>query len=714
MTMTVSTSLDDLASQIANASRAATRTPQLPNSSIDDGALQLITGGVPSGLVGTMFDGTTGSYVVNGPVPPRTGKPTLETVPSGVRIRWVGDFVGATAPPPGVAATPLFAPMDFKVVECEVSSIETFPPGPNTKTAPPIQSESGGYTFQSWGEGTPLYARLRVRSLSGKVSEWSEVGGPVAAGRIGLGDIAFDIAGLGGAKLFYQPDQPTGLTANDRAMWWDSDDENRPWSWDGATWTDLRIGGAAIRPKTLIGGDLIADGSVTGSLFQALMVLTTAVVAGDPAGDHARMTPTGFRVYTMDLVDGIPNEATRIGSDTNDYITVTDQDGRTRASIADDGSSTFSRVVTQELAVAGADIVNLLAEKSEGLVGRFATTLTTWIEPIVSEYGVMEVVAPCIAGRAYLISFTYVFLSRNAGDEIRYRVRASWNSNSSLQTQPGRPTITSHELNRGYHSGEQAGRFYRHTDSFIFYPGVQTAGTTITPPTSMYRFLLTAEKGAVGPNAVTTGTISIVGTPIEATVQDLGPAGLGVGGAVTAGGGTLSNGTAGASPTGVQQGYYVDLGWAGRASWRGNGTLRTDTTDVIQGWDPTGVSGDQTGMFWFNLPNITGTVTRVDLYLYSSHWYYVAGGTAIINISDQRGTGAGYAKLRGDWHVPGYVRAGAKTVTVPADWFPFFRGTTLTNGNGRAMAISLGNSDGTDGRFYGRFTDCRLRVWYTQ
>jgi hypothetical protein len=169
------------------------------------------------------------------------------------------------------------------------------------------------------------------------------------------------------------------------------------------------------------------------------------------------------------------------------------------------------------------------------------------------------------------------------------------------------------------------------------------------------------------------------------------------------------------SPSTTKQQYYRELGPVGKVSWRGNNTVRTDLGpwDVVQGRDPSGYNGIGKGAYWFDLPSITGTVDRVDVYLYSAHWYYNSGGVAVLNINDQRGADPNMFKMRGDWLVGGYPKPGGKWVTVPGDWFGFFKGANNDLFNGRATTITIGPTN-DDLVHYGRFTDCRLRIWYTQ
>ena len=79
-------------------------------------------------------------------------------------------------------------------------------------------------------------------------------------------------------------------------------------------------------------------------------------------------------------------------------------------------------------------------------------------------------------------------------------------------------------------------------------------------------------------------------------------------------------------------------------TYRGNGTLRTDTTDLRQGY-PGQQNGDQHGIALFTGGAVSGetgvtiasalsgaTIESVRVYLYANHWYKGSGGTALISV----------------------------------------------------------------------------------
>jgi hypothetical protein len=197
------TSVERLAQEIEYLRRQvqnAARTPQLPNSSIDDGALTLVTGGQVSGTVGTQYDGTTGAVVVAGPNPPIPAGLTAETVIGGILVHWDGSFVD----PQSGFTSPVVAPLDYLRIDIEVSNNSSFPVVGFGPVHGSIHSASGGDMFIAWatpGEG--LYVRLRTRTSPGKLSSPSATVGPVTAGKVNLGDLGFNITDYAGGNTIY-------------------------------------------------------------------------------------------------------------------------------------------------------------------------------------------------------------------------------------------------------------------------------------------------------------------------------------------------------------------------------------------------------------------------------------------------------------------------------------------------------------------------------
>ena len=150
---------------------------------------------------------------------------------------------------------------------------------------------------------------------------------------------------------------------------------------------------------------------------------------------------------------------------------------------------------------------------------------------------------------------------------------------------------------------------------------------------------------------------------------------------------------------------------------RGDGTLRTDTTDVIQGYQ--GSNGNQYSHCVFNGGAVAGdeigvtlgtaltgaTDVTIQAYLYAYHWYYYDGGTAILR--GYYSTGDSGAPFGAYVTVPGWTRSSGQWVTVAT--------STACRG------FSVGPGPSTDPQYYGRFVGVGgspsgpvLRAYYTR
>lgn len=503
----------------------------------------------------------------------------------------------------------------------------------------------------------------------------------------------------GKVRVFSQTSAPTGLVAGDvDDVWIDTDDGNKIYTWSGTAWVSRALGTGALQPNAIVASSVLATGTITAALFESILVLATTIIAGNPNGNHARMSSTGFRVFADDPLDGLPNEVVRMGTETNDFFAIINSLGQMVASIDDTGGASFSRVVADSMFLAGSDLAGLLDETPLGEVGRYQNTAPGERGPIYLRYGIAEVAGLLVKGRAYRVDWKLSFRVDVNNDEARFLLHWSAGADGDTVNQAPAPTINSPTFANFFSTGPIAGRWYSMSGSAQIYPA----------RTAQHRILLSMERG-VGGNPG--GSVYITNSPLELMITDLGPAGP-VSGGLTAGGGTLAGGGGGTSPTSTPQQYFRDLAAAGWESVRGNGTIRPSGDGVVQGWDPSGFNGNGKGRWWFNLPSITGTIDRMDLYIYSHHWYWNSGGTAILNIAPYLNA---YAKPKPDWHVGGYPKPGGKEVRLPSDWYPYFRNGG-SGGFNRADGVTVGPGVGTDLLYYGRMdgAGARLRIYYTQ
>jgi hypothetical protein len=506
------------------------------------------------------------------------------------------------------------------------------------------------------------------------------------------------------AKLFAQAATPTYSGAANTAYWIDTSagGGNVPKVWNGTAWVPYQLGNGAIQPNSLVASNVVATGTITAALFEALLVLTTAVIAGNASGDHARLDGQGLRIFVDDPVDHIPNQAGALGTSSSDFLSLTDSAGHTQAALSDVGGASFTALtVTSDPVFRGKNLTTIIAEQTNGknyrgswYLGDFASRSLQ----VRSEIGIVQFVFPIIAGHSYEITVVGPFTHWGPG----------W-----LNGYPGQTAGTASEMQLGYKiatttSQTPVNATVSSTDvNRLFFQGVPDYGWQNPSADFTYDATVTGQASLLITqlcNFGTTATASHWGL-IRFSVTDLGPA---TARPVTYnnGGGTWYVGTAGTVSSPKRQYDTGELTPAGWASFTGSNVLRTDTADVVQGYDPSGFNGDGWGYWWFNIPSITGTVDEAWIYLYANHWYYNSGGTALVFMST--GTGQNNPAVTATFPHAGWpVNAGwwLRLGQTDADYFK-----TGTNGFG------VGTAHTTNGLYYGRFYGPlgRLRILYTQ
>lgn len=467
-------------------------------------------------------------------------------------------------------------------------------------------------------------------------------------------------------------------------------------------WVVPTSGTAAWVSRT-VGSQVIANLDV-GKLTSGTIAAGQKISAGPLLGTHAEMTDTGFRVYSEDPVDNIPNEVVRMGTDTNDFIGVVGANGDLLASIDDTGRVSASEVNTDRIYLAGRNLATDLAANHK-VVGRFRGQLgfnqpKVYVEP----YGIAEVGAALVAGRTYRIDYRFGYWPETGGDE--FLVHMIYSMGAAGDTTTEAPAIVA----KTAVDNSSIGKWYTTQSITNRLTEVQGLGTFTPTRTTRYRIGIALQRTSVGS---TFGTATIANQIVELIVTDLGPA-TPMSGGMTNMGGTLLNPPAPPPPppASVTQSYYVDLAPAGRASYNGSGQLMTWVgNDVYQGYHSS--NGDTSGQFYFNLPNITGTIDGVTVWAYFRHWYYNSGGTVRFGMTDQRAQFTRHS-FQPIYESTGWPKPGGREVFLPAQWWPYFRGTNNFALNGRATVITLGPGGGTNPLFYGVCTDMRLRIAYTQ
>lgn len=154
--------MDRLAKRLADLEETvrSMRTPQLANSSVEDGALRVNASEQTVMQIGQQYDGTYTAATLTGPTPPTPSNPVLTNFAGGIGVQWDGLFAadGAVA----------VAPMDFAGVDVVVTANSTDDPIATPPTTR-LSSPRGGSAFLALAAGT-YWVWLVTRTTAGKAS----------------------------------------------------------------------------------------------------------------------------------------------------------------------------------------------------------------------------------------------------------------------------------------------------------------------------------------------------------------------------------------------------------------------------------------------------------------------------------------------------------------------------------------------------------------
>ena len=136
------------------------------------------------------------------------------------------------------------------------------------------------------------------------------------------------------------------------------------------------------------------------------------------------------------------------------------------------------------------------------------------------------------------------------------------------------------------------------------------------------------------------------------------------------------------------------------ASYRADGSKRTDTSDLFQGLSSSGsYNGNQESLCGFNVTGIPSgaTIVSATLTAYATHWYNNSGGTAVIGThtyASAPGSSPSTTddRLRYVWN----TKTGQRTITLGNTI-----GAALLNGSAKGICFGPGPSGSTT--YYGSF-----------
>lgn len=435
-----------------------------------------------------------------------------------------------------------------------------------------------------------------------------------------------------------------------------------------------------------------ADKMITGELQAGVRI-----IAGPESGTHAEVTSEGIRSYVDDPVDGTPNEVVRLGTNDNDVLGITnslgqtvgswDENGRiaaTALNVGDDGGPVWAvdddgnTYLFSGVEIYGTEFTEWFDDNGggRGALAR-ANRMDTPSTYSATETKYLELQIPDIRpGRLYSIRVPSFYMdSDTSGGDSTTFLRYAWDGAAVSTSSPNiGATRTNHPGGKSYRTG---GIEYLHDSS-----------AQVVSEREL-RLLLSygAEIGNSRPVATS-------GFPVQIIVEDIGPAvpDSGIDYSVT-------------TPPTVRKSYVTYWYATNSESYRGNGTARTDTPDLVQGYDPSGFNGDGHAVTIFGGNSFKGsevgvslatamtgaTLVKAEVYFFFDHWFYNTGGTAILrpwnstSLTGASATPTGTAIKSSAWANPG-----GRLVNITPIASTSIRG------------VRLGKSGGTNLLYYGR------------
>jgi hypothetical protein len=147
------------------------------------------------------------------------------------------------------------------------------------------------------------------------------------------------------------------------------------------------------------------------------------------------------------------------------------------------------------------------------------------------------------------------------------------------------------------------------------------------------------------------------------------------------------------------------------ATFKGSGVKRTDVTDELAQGYYGSTNGNQSSVMTFTGANSTGdeagvtvssaltgaTITKVEVYLFATHWFSYAGGTARIGYANATAIPASFSSARPYVSASGWKRDTGR-------WVPITSAALIKALlAGTCRAITIGPGVGTSSNYYGRF-----------
>lgn len=475
----------------------------------------------------------------------------------------------------------------------------------------------------------------------------------------------------------------------------------------GATGADVDAGQSYISSGNFNTGLTGWKISSSGSAEFNSGIFRVNLIAGPETDTHAEMKSTGFVTYVKDPISLELYESVVLGrSGSDDFFSIFSSAGDQVASIASDGDAIFTSmgvggtgpVVTTEtdptsgevttikkgLTIYGKEFLEYLDERTRPVIAR-GTRITSGTNATTgTELGFLQLDCPTLqGGRLYRASTNHFFVSGGAAnDRTRVNMRYTLDGTTPTVSSPNIKTWTRivHDIAGASGGVSLSGLFGR-----------------AEPDQQIDLSLLITYKAETGSGFIYgSGT-----TPVELVVEDIGPWIDDTGIDVQA-----------SSPPPSKKTYVTT--WASTASrtWRSDGSIRTDRTEVVHGYDS--INGDGRGLWIF--PNtITSTlsgatISKIEIYAYATHWYYNSGGTAKVKLHGFTSLPTSLPSMTSAVTSSSWPKPGGRWITLPTSFHAGFL-------SGTYKGFGMGPAASTDKLYYGRFTGgtgAKIKITYVK
>lgn len=435
--------------------------------------------------------------------------------------------------------------------------------------------------------------------------------------------------------------------------------------------------------------DNIKAGAVLAAKLEATLVLTTKIIAGDPLGTHAVMDQNGFRVFSADPADGIPNEVVRMGvAASDDYFAITKSDGTLAATISQDGVGSFTQVDAKDaLYYKGKEMQSLLDAKPAGVAA--AAFRTSNSSPDAVPGGpfqpYLRVEATLYPGRLYKVWTSPIRVNVDPGNGCT--VSVNFTSGATLAT-----VSNSSPFVQGFVQPNSNGGRGSVTLQELF----AVLGSSPVQYSFLLMFGVQESVGGTGAASIRADGFH----PVRLVIEDVGL------NAASISNGVWLNGTVAPAP--AKNTYIKQYGCNNSMNYQGsNAQYAFDTGRMYQGLSPAGYGNlKSVALFPSMTADLSGaTINYIRVYFNFEHWYYNSGGTARIGLHGHTGIPGSFSHAGVVVNSGGWPKPGARWVDIPAAYWDGFK-------SGAYRGVSL-EGDGTYGT-YGYAGRPTIEISYTK